>query len=166
MKTIVVVLDTSYLTELYRCPEYFHSAFSAAARQRLASHQAAGASFYLPLPCLFELGSKIAHGKDASERMRLARQLRRDVDLSFTARPIWKITPAGKPEDVLPPLLETFESSIHEKIGLVDTFVAAEAHRLKIERANFKPVVHIWTKDTALKAREPDPEPDPLITEA
>jgi hypothetical protein len=36
------------------------------------------------------------------------------------------------------------------------------AERLK-EKYRQQAGVHIWTKDRRLKAREPDPEPDPFV---
>lgn len=65
----------------------------------------------------------------------------------------------------LPQLLRDFsEDPLRLQMGLTDSTIVSEAHRLKQKySASLDYRVHIWTTDTTLKAHEPDREPDPLL---
>ncbi len=164
MNTTLYVIDTSYLIEIAGCGRDSQPKASAVVRARFIKAAKQGARFFVPLPCLFELGNHIADVDHIAERHRLAGWLCATVATCLrTARP-WIITPTQSPEDVLPPLLERFVPlASKQQIGLVDAFTVDEAKRLKVSYGTLKNSVHIWTNDGPLKKLEPDAEPDPYL---
>lgn len=164
MSAIIYVVDTSYLLELFACGRDSNKEASDGVRKRFKQANAAGGRFFIPLPCLFELGDHIADVGHDELRKTLAEKLVSTVKSSLETQKPWTITPTGAPEVILPKLLERFApAAAKQKIGLVDTFTWDEAERLKIKLANRKPRVHIWTNDRNLKGKEPDTEPNPFL---
>jgi hypothetical protein len=163
MSTTIYVLDTSYLLEIFRCGRDSREDASDEVRKRFKQANKSGGRFFVPLPCLFELGDHVADVKNEELRKKIAENLVSTVKASLETKRPWTITPTGNPNDILPNLLERFVPvATRQKIGLVDTFTWSEAERLKKKHDNIKPRVHIWTNDRALKSKEPDPEPDPF----
>jgi hypothetical protein len=161
MSVIIYVIDTSYLLELFACGRDSNQQASDEVRRRFKNANAAGGRFFVPLPCLFELGDHIADVRHDERRKELADKLVSTVKTCLESRKPWTITPAGSPETVLPKLLERFApAATKQRIGLVDTFTWEEADRLRQDHAKFKARVHIWTNDQNLKGLEPDPEPN------
>jgi len=164
MNPVFYVIDTSYLLEMAACGRDSRPETSAAVRERLRKAQHHGGRFYVPLPCLFELGDHIADVRDGRRRRKLAQWLLTTVAECLESPNPWHITPTADPATVLPPLLERFETySVQNTVGLVDTFAAMEAERLKTDFSKLKPLVHLWTNDRKLKALEPDPAKLPLL---
>ena len=160
MSVTLYVLDTSYLIEIAGCGRESHAQVSKIVRERFGDRLRQGGRFFVPLPCLFELGDHIADVKHETERSRLAKWLQVTVEKSLAKSEPWLITPTQKPEDVLPPLMGRFVPLASKQgVGLVDSFTAQEAIRLKDRFQNLKSRVHIWTNDGALKKLEPDSEP-------
>jgi hypothetical protein len=164
MSAIIYVIDTSYLLELFGCGRDSNKHASTEVRKRFKNANKAGGRFFVPLPCLFELGDHIADVGHNDLRKILAEKLVSTVKTSLATQKPWTITPTGSPENVLPKLLERFEpAAVKQKIGLVDTFTWDEAERLKVKLANCKARVHIWTNDRNLKGKEPDTETSPFL---
>lgn len=160
----IYVVDTSYLLELADCDGCSVPAAVKEVRKRFKREAGRGARFYVPLPCIFELGNHIAGVKHDRRRKQLADWLLNTVKASLDTQAPWHITPTGKPEEILPELMDAFVSLAEKRrIGLVDTFTIGEARRLKATHANAKLKIHIWTNDHALKASEPDKEPSPYL---
>ena len=158
----IYVFDTSYLIELADCGRDANPQARDRIRKMFKVATEAGARFAVPLPCLFELGDHIADVRHDKRRDELSEWLLKTVESSLDNERPWIITPAGDPKEVLPPLLKVFKSkTAPRKIGLVDTFAATEAARLKAEYRKIKALVHIWTNDRPLKGLEPDKESDP-----
>lgn len=155
----IYVFDTSYLIEFSDCGREANPKARDRIREMVKKATTAGARFVVPLPCLFELGDHIADVRHEKKRDELAVWLLKTVGSSLENEIPWIITPAGDPKNVLPPLLSLFKDNTAKKrIGLVDTFTAQDALRLKKEYRKMKATVHIWTNDRALKALEPDKE--------
>jgi hypothetical protein len=164
MSAIIYVIDTSYLLELFVCGRDSNKQVSDQVRKRFKEANTAGGRFFVPLPCLFELGDHIADVGHDGLRKDLVDKLVSTVKSSLESKTPWTITPAGSPETVLPKLLDRFApAATRQKIGLVDTFTWDEADRLKQKLANIKARVHIWTNDRNLKGKEPDSEHNPLL---
>ena len=164
MSIAVYVIDTSYLVELFGCGRFSNKTASDIVRKRFKEADRAGGRFFVPLPCLFELGDHIADVKHEELRQKLADNLLKTVLDSLKTSDPWTITPTGPPEEILPPLLARFVPlATRQGIGLVDTFTMLEAFRLKEKHKELKSRVHIWTNDRALKRQEPDPEPEPYF---
>jgi len=158
----IYVFDTSYLIEFSNCGRDANPKACIRIRKMVGEAARAGARFFVPLPCLFELGDHIADVRHTQRRDELAGWLLNTVESSLNNEGHWIITPAGNSKEVLPPLLVKFkDKTVRKHIGLVDTFAAMEAERLKEEYRRMKAVVHIWTNDRPLKALEPDKESDP-----
>lgn len=164
MSLVIYVIDTSYLVELFECGRSSNKAACKLVHTRFIAANRAGGRFFVPLPCLFELGDHIADVGHDELRERLAYKLLLTVRESLSTHKPWTITPTGEPNDVLPSLLARFVPlAAKQKIGLVDAFTLVEALRLKQRMERFKARVHIWTNDRQLKGNEPDAEPQPYL---
>src|SRR5208283_191140 len=104
----VYVIDTSYLVELFGCGRYSNKTASESVRERFKAANKAGGRFFVPLPCLFELGDHIADVGHDELRQKLADNLLKTVRSSLSTHEPWTITPTGPPEDILPSLLDRF----------------------------------------------------------
>jgi hypothetical protein len=161
--TVSLVIDTSYLLELYRVPAHSSEGACAEIRRRFEQHIEGKSRFFVPLGCILELGNHIAQLDDGAARHRFAQRLADDVATSVDRSTPWLIKPAVEPAD-LPALIAEFGSRAAGGIGLVDCGTAGLARALKEKYRSFDDYrVHIWTKDSALKHLEPDPEPQPFL---
>ena len=157
----VFVIDTSYLLELFSVPGFSEESAVLEVKKR---HEAAiemTSRLYVPLPCIFELGNHIADVPDGNCRKQRGEALLETVKSSVEINNPWIITPATGIE-FFPRLCDALvKKYISQQIGLTDTSIIEEANRLKkkYRKSNLK--VHIWTKDTTLKAYEPDTEEVP-----
>jgi predicted nucleic acid-binding protein len=164
MSIAVYVIDTSYLVELFHCEGFCDETASRMVHKRFEAATRKGGRFYVPLPCLFELGDHIADVKREDSRRKLANKLLETVRISLLENDPWTITPTGSPEEILPSLLARFAPlAAKQGIGLVDAFTLHEALRLKEKLKKHKARIHIWTNDRALKRHEPDAEPFPYL---
>lgn len=164
MSVTIYVIDTSYLIELFACGRDSNVHASKSVRERFKLANRSGGRFFVPLPCLFELGNHIADVAHDELRARLVLSLLEAVRGSLSENKPWTITPTGAPESVLPSLMELFRPlATKQKIGLVDTFTLSEASRLKQTYRSYKALVHIWTNDRTMKRREPDTELNPCL---
>ncbi len=148
MSINIYVVDTSYLIELSGCGRDSNPEACRRVRELFDKVGRSGGRFFVPLPCLFELGDHIADVRHSGERSRLAAWLLQTVNGSLTDRTPWQITPTGKPEEILPMLLERFQGlAVDRMLGMVDSFIVQEAERLKGNFRGYKARVHIWTND-------------------
>jgi len=152
---LLIVVDTSYWVELLKIPKRFSEEKHLAIREKFAWAVERKATLYFPLPCVYELANHIAHVRDGTARKNLAEQLYQTV----TNNPSILVTPACA-VDELSKFIESFKKEyVTEGIGLADAAVIDAAWHLK----NPNNQVHIWTLETAIKAREPDTEPAPFV---
>ncbi len=157
----VFVIDTSYLLELFKVPDYSQHPEEIKKLFEMAIQNQS--RFYVPLPCVFELGNHIADVRDGTSRFKLGKKLYNTICSCINNNRPWNITPSAGLND-LPDLCKNFsEQFVKQRVGLTDTFIIREAHRLKkkYNKSDFK--VHIWTKDIALKAQEPDTEKNQFV---
>ena len=154
----VYVIDTSYLLELYAVPGHSTQEAVDEIRSRFTDAVRQGARLYVTVPSIYELANHIAHISDGNVRFSLAKRIRKDVLSSLDEGVPWTIIPSQS-LNALGELIASFaDNYVREKIGLSDTTLIDEALRLK--RTKYRGSrVHIWTKDTNLKAREPNEEP-------
>lgn len=168
MSTTALLVDTSYLLELFKVPDRFDPEFAERVKKRFRVAVNAGHRLYVPFPIVFEVANHIAGVRDGSSRKTLADLLAKTVRSCVESANPWIITPAS--EDILYDLSELLrlcdvyarEMAV-QSIGLSDTAIIEEARRLKGKYNQPSDRVHIWTKDEALKAHEPDMEPEPLL---
>jgi hypothetical protein len=144
--------------EMLGCGRHSNKTAFKSVRERFKTANKADGHFFVPLPCLFELGDHFADVGHDELRRKFADNLLHTVRSSLNTTKPWTITPTGLPEDILPSRLERFVPlSAKEKIGLVDTFTLNEALRLKQSLDTYKARIHIWTNDRNLKSKEPEP---------
>jgi len=164
-----LVVDTSYLVELFKVPGKFSPDFAERVKERFGKAIQAGHRLYVPVAVIFEVANHIAHVRHSGDRKKLANLLADTVRSSVETGTPWTITPA--PEDVLANLTQLLrlcdkyaKELASQGIGLSDTALIDQAGRLKAKYNQPGDRVHIWTTDGALKAHEPDPEPAPLVS--
>ena len=159
----VFVLDTSYLCDLYRVPGFHRPEMSAQIKERIRRHITS--QLYVPLACLYELCDHIGDIADGRRRHETALKVVAHVEASSADAGPWLLVPAVDVKAKLPQLLRDFlEDPLRLQMGLTDSTIVSEAHRLKQKySASLDYRVHIWTTDAALKAYEPDSEPNPLL---
>ncbi|WP_437682631.1 hypothetical protein [Sorangium sp. So ce131] len=163
MSSPVLVIDTSYLLELYQVPSYSSPEAHKEVKARFAKAIEARSLLVVPFPSIFEVANHIVDGRDEGSRVGLAQRFVADIEQSFTKGVPFLITPALD-EANLRMLLQRFAGEFAaQRVGLTDTSIVEEAQRLKQKYGNQRKV-HIWTKDHRLKAREPDVEPSPFVT--
>lgn len=163
MSTVVFFIDTSYLLELFRVPGCFEEAAVKEIRRRYAQAIEDKSRFFVPLPCIFELGNHIADVTNESSRNQLKERLSGTVISCVKKQTPWIITPSIKTES-LPDLWKMFSKPEMQKgLSLTDTSIIREAENFKKKRRRFDYKVHIWTRDRELKAREPDSERNPFL---
>lgn len=156
----VYVIDTSYLLELYAVPGYSTQEAVDKIRRRFKDADKQGARLYVTVPSIYELANHIADVSNGKARWSLAKKLQDAILSSIDEGVPWTIIPSQE-LSALKKLIASFaDNHVLEGIGLSDSILIDEADRLK--RTTYRGSdwrVHIWTKDTNLKAREPDNEP-------
>ena len=180
---VVYVIDTSYLLELYAVPGHSTQEAVDKIKSRFKDAVKQNARLYVTVPSIYELANHIAGVSNGNARRSLAEELQDDILRSINEEVPWTIvgaptivaTPTGKldegvPRTIIPSqepsalkkLIVSFvDNHVLEGIGLSDSTLIDEAHRLKRTTTYRGSAgrVHIWTKDKKLKAREPDNEP-------
>lgn len=165
------VIDTGYLDELYSIDQRSKSESIAEVKRRVGECIERNDILYVPLPVLFEVGGHIAAVKSGERRRVLAERLRGAVTLSCNDRLPWVIRGGG---DAAPRLMDALQRCCEEFAesfaaageSLTDVAVIHEARRLKKELAaqrDRRHFVHVWTRDRAVKAMEPDREEDSFV---
>ncbi len=162
MTLAVLVIDTSYLVELYKVPGFFSEAHHTEVKARFERAADARSRLFIPFPVIFEVANHIVDGRDDGARARLAKSFVEHVLTSFEQETPFIITPALTEEN-LKTLLRIFAGEFAaQRVGLTDAAIVEEGRRLK-KKYGAQALVHIWTKDKRLKANEPDPERDPFV---
>jgi hypothetical protein len=167
-----VILDTSYLLEMYRIPGKHAAAAHAMILGKLQTHVAAAGRLYVPIPVIFEFANHIAAVTDGAARFQLAGNLRETVTSSVQTQSPWVVLPFRQNQllDEVVVALTTYCESFATQyairgVGLTDVAIIDAARQLRRPAARQSPraTVHIWTRDAVLKAEEPDHEPDPYV---
>lgn len=89
---VALVVDTSYLLELYKVPGFCDEKHTKPVRSRFAQSIKKHHSLFVPFPIIFEMANHIAHVKNSVERRRLARSFVQDVKESIESASPWTIT--------------------------------------------------------------------------
>ena len=164
MSRCIYVVDTSYLLELFSVPKNSTEKATKEVKRRFKAGTEQDALFFVPLPCVFEVGNHIVDVDDGNRRFDLAKLFADTIGQCIDTNRPWTISPSIEPRD-LPALFRAYAADYaKQRIGLTDAWTIVEAKRLKAKySASLGYLVHIWCKDQALKAREPDPEPNPFM---
>jgi hypothetical protein len=151
---LLIVVDTSYWVELFKIPKRSSEEKHLAIKKKFTWAIDQQATLYFPLPCVYELANHIAHVQDGAVRKKLAELLYQTI----TDNPEVIVTPACAVNE-LQVFIERFKNEyVTQGIGLADAAVIDEATHSKTKNNQ----VYIWTLDKAIKAREPDTEPNPF----
>ena len=141
----VLVIDTSYLLELYRVPGYFNNRTHKAIKAKFATAIEQKSLRYVPFPVILDVANHIVDGRDDGPRKQLADLFVGHVLQSFDSAQPFVITPALD-EASLKELLRRFANEFaSERVGLTDTTIIHEANRLEQKHGKSHDV-HIWTK--------------------
>ena len=73
----IAILDTSWLLELYRVPDYFEEARTPHVREETAELAGAGYELFVTVPVLFEVASHITHVRRGGRRRTLSEEASR-----------------------------------------------------------------------------------------
>ncbi len=163
----IYVIDTSYLTELFHVPGYSEPAAVREIKKRVGKALVAEYLLVVPGPCLFQLADHINEDRENdTSRKKLCHEVLKSVRLSMKNNKPWMITPSGEKEfqEQILQAFEVFAQTYTDRnVDLTDSFIVEEARRLKNKYAGLNYLVHIWTRDRALKELEPDSEPDSFV---
>src|SRR4051812_28077176 len=110
-----VVVDTSYLLELFRVPGLHTQEAHEQVVQKFEQLIAQGGRIYVPVPVLFEFANHVAQVADGNARHDLANKLRAAVSSSVEKQSPWIIDPSMG-ERILLDLTDT--------LGLCNQFAA------------------------------------------
>ena len=162
--TRVLVVETSYLCELYRVPAFSDRRFGERLSAKWEQEERAGARFRVPVGCVYQVCDHIADVPDGHQRRRLADRIATDLKSSTERWTPWLTVPSHSVAE-LASFVRAFASDPgHLMLGLTNAQVVEIARGLKTEyRGTGGYQVHIWTRNRRLKAYEPDREPDPLM---
>ena len=156
----VYVIDTSYLLEIFAVPGHSTKEAREKIKIRIAAAAQSGARLYVTVPSIYELANHISHVSDGNVRRSLAEQVRDTVLSILDLGTPWTIIPSQQLTTFKNLIVSFVDDHVIQRIGLSDSTLIDEAHRLKSNRYQRRGWrVHIWTKDKTLKAREPDNEP-------
>jgi hypothetical protein len=162
-----IVVDTSYLVELFEVPGYFNESDATKIKAKFKNAIKQGNRLYLPIPVLFELANHIAHVVDGTKRRELVTRFSETVKQGINPEIVFiNIIPcaafpvASELSDNLEKFVQDFAGKFSQQgLGFTDSAIVLEAQSLKKDHNR----VHIWTKDTPLKPYEPDADPNPFI---
>jgi hypothetical protein len=161
MSNTMIVVDTSYLLELFRVPTFSTERSIEIVTKKFLNAIKNKHRLFVPSPCLFELGNHIVDVIDVGIRRQLKQKFH---DTVFQANqntvPFVILHFQDHFNDICDCFVNTYQN---DDIGIVDVCTVLEAQRLKKKNSGFGYKIHIWTKDKKLKAYEPDPETDPFL---
>ena len=129
------ILDTSWLLELYRVPDYCKESRTLPVRTETAELIEAGCELFVTVPVLFEVASHITRVRDGQHRRTLGEKLRDDITSSINRESPWTITTVGRKilfrsEDVIR-LAERFLESSGPNYSFADISIIDLAAELR-----------------------------------
>lgn len=160
----VYVIDTSYLLEIFAVPGHSTKEPKDKIKIRIAAAAKSDARLYVTVPSIYELANHISHVSNGNTRRSLAERVRDTVLSSLDTGTPWTIIPSQQPDTFKKLIVSFVNNHVIQGIDLSDSTLIDEARRLKdttYRGPGWR--VHIWTKDTNLKALEPDNEPDAYL---
>ncbi len=160
----IIVLDTSFLIELFKIPMDSNQQLHDQAIVLLEDAIRNKYDIYCPVSVLYELANHIVDIKSHEAQRSIAEKFTEMVLTSWHEKVPFIIIP-GDMDDFethgiarLPELCNDYKTSIRQGLGLTDCTTIDTARKLKAsytERLKRWPT-HIWTLHRKLKAMEPD----------
>ncbi|MCY1280901.1 hypothetical protein D9M68_464000 [compost metagenome] len=160
----IVILDTSFLLELFNVPGDSTPERHDSARELFQQAIIEGYDVYCPLSVLYELANHIVDIKNSAKRREIAELFQDTVLSAWEERTPFSIIPSecvsGEYHDLsaLPQLCHEYRENISQGLGLTDCTIIDVARKIKENYHSRlrKWPAHIWTLQQALKAMEPD----------
>lgn len=160
----IIILDTSFLLELFEVPMDSNLDMSQEAINLMTEAIEGGYDIYVPLPVIYELANHIVDVKNSKIRNTLAERLKGTVIQAWNEKNPFTIIPCESSELIiseltnLPAICEKYKASIDQGLSLADCTTIDLAQRLKQRyKERSKPwKTHIWTAHKVLKSMEPD----------
>lgn len=162
--SVICLLDTSYLLELYKVPDYHDPLFSQKAIERVKIYTELNAQFIVTLPCALEfIGHAIDSRQRALARAAANRFLEHFRSSRMSTNP-WTITPSYDNSEAFETAAQSSLTDFWDLgLSLCDIFTVLEARRLNAKYRSNGYDVYILTRDSGLKSLEPNAEADPLV---
>lgn len=160
----IIVLDTSFLLELFKVPldhvQEKHEMAVALFEDAIKKSY----DIYCPLGVLYELANHIVDIQNHAAQRVIAENFKTMVLSAWTKNTPFTIVPSGNSEHAfielssLPTLCQRYQENIRQGLGLTDCSIIDVAMTIKkgYEQRDKKWPAHIWSCHRALKAMEPD----------
>lgn len=160
----IIVLDTSFLLELFQVPMDSIAGLQSEAIALMSEAIEKSYDLYCTVGVLYETANHIVDIKNAKAQRELAKEFADMVKMAWEEQTPFVIVPgACSPEMVselskLPELCATYQNTIRQGLSLVDCTIIDLALRLKENYAgrSRRWQAHVWTKHGELKSLEPD----------
>lgn len=160
----IIVLDTSYLLELFGVPQDSVGERVEEARRMFQHAIQSGFDIFCPLSVLYELANHIVDIKNHTLQREIAERFKEMVQGAFSEDVPFSIVPNGNSLPIheelasLPDLCQEYQDKIRMGLGLTDCTIIDVARSLKENySARRKPwPTHIWTSHGALRSLAPD----------
>ena len=166
-----IVLDTSYLLELLKVPDFWNQDDHNEIHSRILSATQTGVTLLVAPGVVFEVADHIADVRNERDRKEHAEKWRDLVTAGLESSPshLFTVFQSLENNGLDNYVTEWCKIIVNARpqgkdkgdIGLTDwgTVVVAKLQKKRISSAQ----VRIWTKDRRLKRHEPDPEPNPFL---
>jgi predicted nucleic acid-binding protein len=160
----IILLDTSYLLELFRVPHDSVEGHHLVAKELMTEAIELGYDLYCTLGVLYEVANHIVDVKNVEVQRRLAREFQEMVTLAWEENSPFSIVPNSSSAEILaefaslPELCVKYKDTLRQGLSLVDCTIIEVASKIKVNYAARKRkwAAHIWTRHGELKALEPD----------
>lgn len=87
-----IIIDTSWLLEVYRVPGHFQDSRTDIARQEVSSAVERNERLWVTVPVLFEVANHISHVSQGHSRRELSRRFVEDIRGSFEREVPWIVS--------------------------------------------------------------------------
>ncbi len=160
----IIILDTSYMLELFGVPLDSQPCRTEEARRIFQEAIERAYDIFCPLSVLYELANHIVDIKNHNLQREIAMRFKGMVEGAFTEDTPFAIIPNGNLTPIheelssLPDLCHQYQTNIRMGLGLTDCTIIDVANTLKQNYASRRRnwPAHIWTTHAALKALAPD----------
>lgn len=160
----IILLDTSYLLELFRVPHDSVEGYHISAKALMVQAIEQGYDLYCTLGVLYEVANHIVDVKNVEVQRRLATEFQEMVTLAWAENSPFSIVPNSSSAEILeefsslPDLCVKYKETLRQGLSLVDCTIVEVASKIKANYLARKRRwdAHIWTRHGELKALEPD----------
>jgi predicted nucleic acid-binding protein len=167
----IILLDTSYLLELFRVPHDSVEGHHQEAKGLMADAIENNYDLYCTIGVLYEVANHIVDVKNSKIQRKLALDFQEMVTLAWNEGNPFSIIPNSNSADLLaefsslPDLCTKYKETLRQGLSLVDCTMVEVIAKIKANYARRQRLwqAHIWTRHGELKALEPDNFGHPLF---